>query len=131
MSVRQNLLFALEEHRGEDISGQELANRLCVSRAAVWKAIKSLQAEGYGIDASPGRGYRRGRTATAYRREESASICPRNTPSCAVEAVQEIDSTNRAAKRQALGAGTGTLPTGRQLSNRREGTAAKELLFPG
>ena len=50
MSVKHNLLSALERHRGEEISGQELADLLHVSRAAVWKAAKALEAEGYGID---------------------------------------------------------------------------------
>lgn len=105
MSVKQNLLSALEEHRGEDISGQELADRLCVSRAAVWKAIKTLQAEGYGIDASPGRGYRLRPDSDRLSAEGIRLHLPAEYASCAVEAVQEIDSTNRAAKQQALGPG--------------------------
>lgn len=42
---------------GSWISGQELAASLGISRAAVWKAVASLRAEGYEIEASK-RGYR-------------------------------------------------------------------------
>lgn len=38
-------------------SGQELADRLGVSRTAIWKAIEGLRGEGLGLSAEPGRGY--------------------------------------------------------------------------
>ena len=43
MSVKQNVIALLEENRSKVISGQELANQLHVSRAAIWKAIKTLK----------------------------------------------------------------------------------------
>lgn len=57
MSVKTNVLKTLEENRGFFFSGEELATKLEVSRAAVWKAIKELEKEGYSIDAVPNRGY--------------------------------------------------------------------------
>lgn len=35
------------------LSGQEICERLNVSRTAVWKVIKQLEAEGYEIEAVP------------------------------------------------------------------------------
>lgn len=58
MTTKEKLLGLLESHREEYLSGEELAKTLAVSRAAVWKAIKSLQQEGYPIDAVTNRGYR-------------------------------------------------------------------------
>ena len=58
MTTREKLLGLLEENREEYLSGEELAKTLAVSRAAVWKAVKSLQQEGYPIDAVTNRGYR-------------------------------------------------------------------------
>ena len=49
MSVKQNVIALLEENRSKVISGQELANQLHVSRAAIWKAIKTLKEEGYNV----------------------------------------------------------------------------------
>lgn len=57
MSVKVNVLKKLEENRGQYFSGEELAASLSVSRAAVWKAIKRLEEEGYQIDAVPNKGY--------------------------------------------------------------------------
>ena len=57
MSVKQNVIALLEENRSKVISGQELANQLHVSRAAIWKAIKTLKEEGYNIEATPNKGY--------------------------------------------------------------------------
>jgi len=57
MAVRQKILEAFEAGKGRYISGEELAAGLSVSRAAVWKAVKSLQDEGYAITAAPNRGY--------------------------------------------------------------------------
>jgi BirA family biotin operon repressor/biotin-[acetyl-CoA-carboxylase] ligase len=39
-------------------SGAELAGRLRITRAAVWKHIKTLEREGYAIVAAPSKGYR-------------------------------------------------------------------------
>jgi len=39
MSVKNEVIHILEQSRGERISGQELAERLGVSRTAVWKDI--------------------------------------------------------------------------------------------
>ena len=57
MSVKVNVLKTLEENRGFFFSGEELANKLYVSRAAIWKAMKELEKEGYQIKAIPNRGY--------------------------------------------------------------------------
>ena len=40
------------------LSGQELADRLQLTRAAIWKAIKQLKEAGYQIDSKPHVGYR-------------------------------------------------------------------------
>lgn len=55
---KQVLLDILEQNKGKMISGSEMARLLGVSRNAVWKGIKNLQAEGYKIFASSRSGYR-------------------------------------------------------------------------
>ena len=57
MTVKEQVLLFLEKSREKAISGEELAGRLSVSRAAVWKAIKSLQKDGYAIEAVNNKGY--------------------------------------------------------------------------
>ena len=50
MSVKEEVLACLEQEKGAFISGEALAQRLGVSRNAVWKAIKALEAQGYAIE---------------------------------------------------------------------------------
>ena len=57
MTVQAHLQQLLESNKSTFLSGEEIARRLGVSRNAVWKAIKALQAEGYPIDAVPNKGY--------------------------------------------------------------------------
>lgn len=58
MSLKTDILRQLKENEGERISGQLLAERFSVSRAAVWKAVNALKKEGYAIDGAPKAGYR-------------------------------------------------------------------------
>ena len=57
MTVQDHLRTLLESNKSVFLSGEEIARRLGVSRNAVWKAIKALQADGYPIHAVPNRGY--------------------------------------------------------------------------
>ena len=57
MTVQDHLRTLLESNKSVFLSGEEIARRLGVSRNAVWKAIKALQADGYPIQAVPNRGY--------------------------------------------------------------------------
>jgi BirA family biotin operon repressor/biotin-[acetyl-CoA-carboxylase] ligase len=52
------ILAALREAGLNPVSGEELARRLGISRAAVWAHIQELRALGYDIQASPHLGYR-------------------------------------------------------------------------
>lgn len=56
--LEENVLGCLIAHKGEYISGEVLSGKLGVTRAAVWKDIRKLRAEGYGIEAARNKGYR-------------------------------------------------------------------------
>jgi len=53
-----NLLSLLEAKPGQFVSGEEISRLLNVSRTAVWKQIRKLEAEGYAVEAVPRLGYR-------------------------------------------------------------------------
>jgi BirA family transcriptional regulator, biotin operon repressor / biotin---[acetyl-CoA-carboxylase] ligase len=55
--TKEEILSVLRE-AGDYVSGESLAERLGVSRAAVWKHVHGLIKDGYGIDIQQGRGYR-------------------------------------------------------------------------
>lgn len=52
------VLKRLRAHKGEPVSGQQIAAELNVSRNAVWKAVVALRESGCVIDAEPRTGYR-------------------------------------------------------------------------
>ncbi len=57
MKVKDKILSILESSEGY-VSGEEISRALDISRAAVWKHIKSLRSAGYVISSSTNRGYR-------------------------------------------------------------------------
>lgn len=57
MKLKDQILELLENNKTIYLSGESIAGQLCVTRAAVWKAIKSLQKDGYQIDAVTNKGY--------------------------------------------------------------------------
>lgn len=111
MTTRQALLQALNETQGQPLSGEALAGRLGISRAAVCKAARALRAQGYRIDAASGRGYRLLPGPDPLTREALLAACAAEgwQPAMA-EAVPELPSTNLRARQLALaGAPDGTL----------------------
>lgn len=58
LTTKDRVLTLLSACRGTYLSGEELAQSLQVSRAAVWKAISALREAGYPIDGVSSRGYR-------------------------------------------------------------------------
>jgi BirA family biotin operon repressor/biotin-[acetyl-CoA-carboxylase] ligase len=58
MSVDVQILQALRGTAEGSVSGAELAQKLGMSRAAIWARIQELRLAGYEIEAGPHRGYR-------------------------------------------------------------------------
>jgi BirA family biotin operon repressor/biotin-[acetyl-CoA-carboxylase] ligase len=55
----EELVLAFLAEAGDDpVSGEAMSDKLGLSRAAVWKHVNALRAQGYRIDAVPARGYR-------------------------------------------------------------------------
>ena len=104
MTVKESVLQALTENKGTYYSGGKLAEILGVSRAAVWKAIRSLREEGYRIDAVTGRGYCLTVDRAPLTEEGIRQALPlryRNNGICVYDV---IDSTNIRARQIAAGA---------------------------
>ncbi len=59
MTTKQQIAALLEQHETEYISGSAIADALGLTRAAVWKCVKQLEAEGYDIESTK-KGYRLG-----------------------------------------------------------------------
>lgn len=57
MKLKEQVLLILMSSKGDYISGEDISKQLYVSRNAVWKAINTLRADGFIIDAVPNKGY--------------------------------------------------------------------------
>jgi len=94
----------------EYLSGQEICEKFNVSRTAVWKVIKQLEAEGYEIEAIRNKGYRLKMAGDILSRAELESTMKTEWAGRNVLYFDETDSTNTEAKKAAeAGAPHGTL----------------------
>ncbi|MCM1227396.1 MAG: biotin--[acetyl-CoA-carboxylase] ligase [Clostridium sp.] len=110
MTTKENVLKILLETDGF-VSGENLAGEIGVSRNAVWKAVRSLRAKGFEIEAATNRGYSLSSEGIALNEivirhylnaNKDRDIC----------ILKSVDSTNNYAKKLAAeGAGHGTLVT--------------------
>lgn len=108
MSVRDGVLSYLERNKGSFVSGETLAQELGVSRNAVWKAIKALEAQGYAIEGITKKGYRLAQGCSIL---SAASVQRYAGPAVTgIEFHPSIGSTNARAKELAAqGCPAGTL----------------------
>lgn len=92
------------------ISGQEIGNKLSVSRAAIWKGIEKLRQEGYEIEAITNKGYRLIHPETMYNQRELEKGRKAKRMGRDVHFWKETDSTNNRIRELAFeGAEEGTL----------------------
>ena len=110
MTVKDNLLNILENSEGNPLSGQELADRLGVSRNAVWKAMKGLMEQGYELEVTHSRGYRLIRSGDILTEEGVRSYLPDDLKKNKIIILKTVDSTNTYGKKIAAdGAENGTV----------------------
>lgn len=123
ISVKSRLLELLEQNRGITISGEQMARELDCTRAAVWKAVKALQQEGYEIEAGPNKGYMLSEDNNILAEEGIRPLL--RQPEVHLKLYQETDSTNRAAKQAAIageaGHGSVILACGQSCGRGRRG----------
>lgn len=108
-STKTKILKLLRSEKGY-LSGQELCEKLGVSRTAVWKYMKQLKEEGYQIQAVQNKGYCLVDVPDVLGESEIKSRLTTKWAGQEVYFQGEMDSTNTQAKRLAeKGAASGTL----------------------
>ena len=100
MTVKSSLLEMLEKNKGEVISGERIASELGCTRAAVWKAVKSLREEGYRIEAGPNKGYMLAKDTNRLSQEGIRLFL--DDPEVKIDIYDELESTNQTAKKEAM-----------------------------
>lgn len=94
MDTRSAVLQLLEENKSTALSGQQIADRLGVTRAAVWKAVKSLREDGYSITATTNKGYMLTGTSDVVSVEGIRAALPDRYKNLPLEVKQSTVSTN-------------------------------------
>lgn len=98
MSTKDDVLSFLKSNRDREMSGQQIADSLNISRAAVWKAVTALREEGYEIEAATKRGYTLKREIDAVTEDNiRGAICDKykHIP---ITVLKTVDSTNTRLK---------------------------------
>ena len=105
---------------GEFHSGAALARALDVTRGTIWNAVRVLDAAGFDVQRTRGRGYRLSRGFSMLERETTLLHAGKAAAKLSVEVCGVVDSTNTALmQRAAAGAPTGSvLAAEHQLSGR-------------
>jgi BirA family biotin operon repressor/biotin-[acetyl-CoA-carboxylase] ligase len=104
MSTAERILQHLKAGPEGWTSGERLSRELGVSRSAVWKHVRALRRDGYGIDSSPRKGYRlTGTPPWLLPSEIREGLRTRSFGRAELVYCRETDSTNTRAKALASG----------------------------
>lgn len=98
MTVKEQILSLLDGNKGGYISGEEIAGQLSVTRSAVWKAIKSLQTDGYSIQAVTNKGYSLSPLTDILSAGAISKYLNLQGQKLRLEVLKTIPSTNEAVK---------------------------------
>ncbi|MCH5163459.1 MAG: biotin--[acetyl-CoA-carboxylase] ligase [Clostridiales bacterium] len=102
MNTKDQLISLFENNKGEYLSGEAIAEKLTISRAAVWKAVQSLRSEGYNICAVPNKGYSLSLETDIVSPQGIAKYL--NVP-VKIEVYPTLSSTNTTAREKAIQGG--------------------------
>jgi BirA family biotin operon repressor/biotin-[acetyl-CoA-carboxylase] ligase len=97
-SSEELVLGFLAEAGDEFVSGEAISDKLGLSRAAVWKHVNALRAQGYRIEAVPARGYRLREIPDRLGELELAPLLNTHDLGRTLHWFEEVGSTNDVAK---------------------------------
>lgn len=126
MSTRTELLKLLQENNGEYISGQQIGEKLNVTRNSIWKAVNQLKKDGYEIESKTNSGYRLsgGENLLTYD-----AVMADVTVPCDIQVLDTVTSTNDLAKLKTLSHRPIAIIANRQTSGR--GRLGRAFESPG
>lgn len=98
--MRKEIINILKNHAGDYISGEDISNKLGITRAGIWKHIKTLREAGYEIESVSNRGYKLIGTPDVITEEEINEYLKTKYVGRNYKHFNEIDSTNTQCKRE-------------------------------
>lgn len=97
MQVAEQVLQLLQDNPNA-VSGEEMAERLQISRNSVWKAVQKLRQAGYEIDATTNKGYRLVSESNVLSPENVRRHLDSGVADVAIEVRESVSSTNTVLK---------------------------------
>ena len=130
MTAAEQIVAMLREAGDREVSSRAICERLGVTRAAVWKHVEALRADGYAIEACSRRGYR---LAAAPDTPSAAEVLPLLTTcrlgrECLYK--EQTASTNRDAAAHALEGAAEGLVVSAGLQNAGRGRMTRAWFSP-
>lgn len=95
--TKNKLLELFENHKGEYLSGEAIAQSLGLSRTAIWKNINLLREEGYDIESTKKKGYTLNTNSDILSKMKLQQFLDKSFPIDHVEMYKVVDSTNKRA----------------------------------
>lgn len=109
MNTKEKIIQALENAKGEYVSGESLAERFGLSRNAIWKGINELKKDGYPIESVRNKGYMLSASSDIISKAGIALCLEEQGGSKVLKKMlddlhvyEELDSTNIQARRELL-----------------------------
>ncbi|MDR3354560.1 MAG: biotin--[acetyl-CoA-carboxylase] ligase [Synergistaceae bacterium] len=102
MGTKDEVLGLLEKHRGKNLSGEDIACRLGISRTSVWKAVKSLERDGHDIRAATNRGYQLSDGNNVLSIQGLLPYLSNENFAEKIRIYKSLESTNKTAKEMAV-----------------------------
>ncbi len=100
MTTKERVLKLLLKNPAKHVSGEQIATELNMSRNAIWKVIKSLETDGYDIEAVRNKGYSLKLSNDILSKSGIESYLD-DKVFFDIEAYDSVNSTNTLAKRYA------------------------------
>ena len=101
MSTKSQVLTLLMKQTPAFLSGEEMAQRLSLSRTAIWKAINELKKDGYQITSVQNKGYRLEKSDVLSAEGIQLALWSQ-TPPLTITVLETSESTMTDAKRAIL-----------------------------
>lgn len=107
MTTKEKIIEALEEAKGEYVSGEKLAEDFELSRNAIWKAVNELKKAGYPIESVKNKGYMLAESSDILSKAGivlclKEMVRPKTSDELSEKlyVYESLDSTNTQAKRE-------------------------------
>ncbi|WP_292466840.1 biotin--[acetyl-CoA-carboxylase] ligase [Methanolobus sp.] len=116
---RKEIIRLLKQSEGNPVSGQEIGEKLGITRAMVWKYIRALRKEGYDIRSSPKIGYTLDAYPDRIDSDELGKVLRTSLIGTDIRYYSELGSTNNTAREIAAKVTEGTVVIAETQTNGR------------